>query len=55
MTFLTSKLLNRHDMEDAWFATEKDYGVFDGVSGAAKVSFGEVYRLSFALISIIHG
>ena len=40
-------------MEDAWFATEQDYGVFDGVSGAAKVSYGEVYRLSLALTPII--
>jgi len=38
----------RHDMEDAWFATEEDYGVFDGVSGAAKVSYGEVYSFQLS-------
>jgi len=39
----------RHPMEDAWFAGDYDYGVFDGVSGAAKNEFGDLY--SFQLSS----
>jgi len=38
----------RHPMEDAWFATEADFGVFDGVSGAAKASFGDVYSFQLS-------
>lgn len=38
----------RHPMEDAWFATEQDFGVFDGVSGAAKANFGDVYSFQLS-------
>lgn len=43
----------RHPMEDAWFAGDYDFGVFDGVSGAAKNEFGELY--SFQLSSTTYG
>ena len=39
----------RHPMEDAWFAGENDFGVFDGVSGSQKNEFGDLY--SFQLSS----
>mmetsp|Transcript_63135 Transcript_63135/g.131275 ORF Transcript_63135/g.131275 Transcript_63135/m.131275 type:complete len:342 (+) Transcript_63135:12-1037(+) len=38
----------RHPMEDAWFASERDFGVFDGVTGAAKASFGDVYSFQLS-------
>jgi len=38
----------RHPMEDAWFAGDYDYGVFDGVSGAAKNEFGDLYSFQLS-------
>jgi len=38
----------RHPMEDAWFAGDFDFGVFDGVSGAAKSDFGELYSVQLS-------
>lgn len=45
----------RHLMEDAWFAGDYDFGVFDGVSGAAKNQFGDLYsaQLSGATYSMM--
>lgn len=33
----------RHDMEDAWYIGDYDFGVFDGVSGSQKNNFGDLY------------
>mmetsp|Transcript_49202 Transcript_49202/g.117085 ORF Transcript_49202/g.117085 Transcript_49202/m.117085 type:complete len:359 (-) Transcript_49202:65-1141(-) len=33
----------RHDMEDAWYVGDYDFGVFDGVSGSQKNAFGDLY------------
>jgi len=39
----------RHPMEDAWFITEKELGLFDGVSGAQKSSNpDELYSFQLA-------
>lgn len=42
----------RHAMEDAWFAGDYDFGVFDGVSGSQKNQFGDLY--SFQLSSTVY-
>merc|ERR1719183_606651 len=38
----------RHAMEDAWFAGEYDFGVFDGVSGSQKNQFGDLYSFQLS-------
>mmetsp|Transcript_48799 Transcript_48799/g.76171 ORF Transcript_48799/g.76171 Transcript_48799/m.76171 type:complete len:312 (-) Transcript_48799:31-966(-) len=38
----------RHKMEDAWFADEYDYGIFDGVTGAKKAETGDIYSFQLA-------
>jgi len=38
----------RHPMEDAWFAGENDFGVFDGVSGGPKNQYGDLYSFQLA-------
>ncbi|EKX45368.1 hypothetical protein GUITHDRAFT_152698, partial [Guillardia theta CCMP2712] len=43
----------RHAMEDAWFAGDYDYGVFDGVTGAQKSEFGDLY--SYQLSGTTYG